>query len=411
VRLTFGGYNDKLEDFAKYITKQITTNLDTILPKDAAEFDRYQDLLLRNFAGFDVKQPYAHASYYAKLLTQPPGFQYSNQELLEATETITLPQLVSYVNSVWSSGEGIALVQGNVDEKQATRLINTIDETIAFKPIPFTNIPPELVPLPIPESNGISKGTRLVISEPNPENRNAASYVVIQGLSEEPKDHVMMEIISAIISERFYEELRTRQQLGYIVSAGIGAIGKTKTMGFVVQSSTAKNEKLTTEIIKYLDSIRPKFLETISKGDLAVYVKSLIDRKTEPDKQLATETTRNWAEIASGRLQFDRAQREVAALLDLTKEDLLVFWDRHYVNDGRRVLITEIIPQVGATSSPVPPTSTGYAASLKTRSTNTGTSSSSPLASSGLILGIDDIEIYRQNQAQLKTTDLVQAQS
>merc|ERR1712028_255668 len=97
------------------------------------------------------------------------------------------------------------------------------------------------------------------------------------------------------------------------------------------------------------------------------------------------------------------AQREVAALLDLTKEDLLVFWDRHYVNDGRRVLITEIIPQVGATSSPVPPTSTGYAASLKTPSTNTGTSSSS-----GLILGIDDIEIYRQNQAQLKTTDLVQ---
>ena len=84
--------------------------------------------------------------------------------MLEATETITLPQLVSYVNSVWSSGEGIALVQGNVDEKQATRLINTIDETIAFKPIPFTDIPPELVPLPIPESNGISKGTRLVIS-------------------------------------------------------------------------------------------------------------------------------------------------------------------------------------------------------------------------------------------------------
>jgi insulysin len=50
VRLTFGGYNDKLEDFAKYVTKQITTNLKNILPKDEAEFDRYQDLLIRSFA-------------------------------------------------------------------------------------------------------------------------------------------------------------------------------------------------------------------------------------------------------------------------------------------------------------------------------------------------------------------------
>merc|ERR1712194_305436 len=217
------------------------------------------------------------------------------------------------------------------------------------------------------------------------ENGNAASYVSIQGLSEEPKEHVLMELIGNIIGEPFYEELRTRQQLGYIVAAGVRSVGKTKFMGFIVQSSTAKNEKLTNEIMKYLDNVRPKYLENLGKGDFAVYVKSLIDRKTEPDKQLATETTRNWAEISSGRLEFDRAQREVAALLDLTKEDLLEFWDNIYLKDGRRVLITEMIPQVGATSTPPPPTSTGYTHSASTTS-----------KSSGLVLGIDDIEIYRQ---------------
>merc|ERR1712194_836473 len=233
--------------------------------------------------------------------------------------------------------------------------------------------------------------TRLVISEPNAENGNAASYVSIQGLSEEPKEHVLMELIGNIIGEPFYEEPRTRQQLGYIVSAGVRSVGKTKTMGFIVQSSTAKNEKLTNEIMKYLDNVSSKYLEKIGKADFAVYVKSLIDRKTEPDKQLATETTRNWAEIASGRLQFDRSQREVAALLDLTKEDLLDFWDRLYLKDGRRVLITEMIPQVGATSTPPPPTSTGY----------TPNSASTTSKSSGLVLGIDDIEIYRQGCARL----------
>merc|ERR1712086_110444 len=184
----------------------------------------------------------------------------------------------------------------------------------------------------------------------------------------------------------------TRQQLGYIVSAGVRSVGKTKFMGFIVQSSTAKNEKLTNEIMKYLDNVRPKYLENLGKGDFAVYVKSLIDRKTEPDKQLATETTRNWAEISSGRLEFDRAQREVAALLDLSKEDLLEFWDNIYVNDGRRVLITEMIPQVGPTSSPKPPTSTGYSP-LNPSSTDS--------KSSSLVLGIDDISIYRRDRAGL----------
>jgi len=364
---------------------QITANLKNILPKDETEFDRYKDLLLRSFAGFDVKQPYAHCSYYSKLLMQPPAFQYNNQALLEATGKATLTELISYVGSIWSSGKGIALVQGNLDESQAKTLVSTIDKTLAFEPISANDIPAELVPLPLPESSTDSMGTRLVISEPNTENENAASSIVIQSLSEDPKEHVMMELIGTIVAEPFYEELRTRQQLGYIVSSGINAVGKTKTMGFIAQSSTANNEKLTNEIIKYLDNIRPKFLEKIGKADFAVYVKSLIDRKTEPDKQLATETTRNWAEIASGRLQFDRSQREVAALLDLTKEDLLDFWDRLYLKDGRRVLITEMIPQVGATSTPPPPTSTGYTHSASTTS-----------KSSGLVLGIDDIEIYRQ---------------
>ena len=49
VRLTFGGYSDKLQDFAKYVSKQITADLKNILPKDEAEFDRYKDILIRGF--------------------------------------------------------------------------------------------------------------------------------------------------------------------------------------------------------------------------------------------------------------------------------------------------------------------------------------------------------------------------
>jgi insulysin len=160
----------------------------------------------------------------------PHQFQYSNQDMKDATDATTLEDLVSYVDTVWSSGKGVALVQGNVDEKEAQTLVSTIDKALGFKPISATEYPPELAPLPLPQVPAKSKPTRLVISEPNPDNGNSASYIVLQSLSEDPKDHVMIELVTSIVAEPFYEDLRTKQQLGYIVSSGLRALGKTRCL-------------------------------------------------------------------------------------------------------------------------------------------------------------------------------------
>jgi insulysin len=143
-------------------------------------------------------------------------------------------------------------------------------------------------------------------------------------------------------------------------------------------------DKLSYEILTFLDKFENQLVE-LSKGDFAVYVKGLIDRKLEPDKQLAVEVMRNWAEISSGRLQFDRAQREVAALLDVTKQDLIDFWKTIYAANLRRILITEIVPHEGDASAPEPPESMGYA---------TGRADDSYI----LQLGIDDIQPFRKNR-------------
>lgn len=381
VRLTFGGYNDKLQRFASYVSKKLSVEITDLLPKDEIEFERYKDVISRSFAAFDVKQPYAHCAAYTQDLLQPPQFQYSNAQMREETAKVALDDLASYAESLWSSGKGLALIQGNLDKGEALKLVTTIDKTLSFKPIPSEDYPPALKPVPLPPIAAKSSPTKLIISEPNANNGNSASYAVIQSLSEEPKDHVMMELLGAIVAEPFYESLRTKQQLGYIVSSGLRALGKTRFLGFIVQSSVAPADKLTTEILKYLDAIRPNLLEKMNEGDFAVYVKSLIDRKTDPDKQLVAEVTRNWGEIGSGRLQFDRVQKEVGALLDLSKSDLLSFWDSLYINDGRRLLITEMIPRAGGASTAPPPLS--YKA---TDGSNVGR-----------LLGIDDIEELRQD--------------
>lgn len=393
VRLTFGGFNDKLQKFAVYVAEKISTNVKDILPRNDIEFDRYKDQVLRALSAFRVKQPYAHASYYTNLNLQPRRFQYTNQQLIDETAQATMQDLTSYATAVWSSGKGQALVQGNFDESEALHLVTTIDKALGFKPISDDQVPDQLDPLPLPTPTAVPKNsnmpslvrrTRLVLAEPNPVNGNSASFVTIQSLGEGAKDHVMIELLSSIVEQPYYDDLRTRQQLGYIVSNGVKALGKTRTISFIVQSNVAPVEKLTTETLKFLDNTRDR-LEKLTKVDFGTYVKGLIDRKTEPDKQLATEVMRNWGEIASGRLEFDRVQKETLALLELEKSDIVDFWDRIYVGSQSRVLITQVVPREGPASSAEPPRSTGYASMTNKK------------PEGGLVLGVDDIDDFRQD--------------
>lgn len=389
VRLTFGGFDDKLPQFAAYVSQKISKDLKSILPTDEQEFDRYKDQIRRALSAFDAKQPYAHAAYYANLNIQPRRFQYTNQQMREATEKATLQDLIAYSSTVWSSGKGKALIQGNLDEQEAQSLVNQLDKTLGFKTIPESEIPAQLKPLRLPTPPNYTAGskpsslkrTRLVVAEPNPVESNAASYVLVQSLGETAKDHVLIELISAIIEQPFYDDLRTKQQLGYIVSSGVRGLGKTRTLAFIVQSSVAPVEKLSTETLKFMDNIRNR-IDKLPPVDLGTFVKGLIDRKLEPDKTLATEVMRNWAEINSDRREFDRVQQEALALLEIKKPDLLEFWDRVYTGEESRVLITQIVPRDGPASSPAPPKSFGY---------------NGQTPSEGLVLGEDDLEAFRRD--------------
>merc|ERR1711862_792221 len=177
----------------------------------------------------------------------------------------------------------------------------------------------------------------------------------------------------------------------------MGAVEETRTLSLIVQSSIAPSEKLTVQILRFLDYFRQRELEPLTEFKFSSFVKGMIDRKTEPDKRLATECTRNWGQIATERYQFQRIQLEAAALLDLKKDDLLKFWDTYvsrdpnYNNDnGVRMLISEIVPSNGPASSNTP-----------LRNTD------GMVKDDGFVLGIDNIESFRNDARKLEFTNVL----
>jgi insulysin len=211
IRLTFGGYSDKLQDFAAYVSKKLSTDVSKLLPRTDTEFEQYKDQVMRALSAFDVKQPYFHASYYSQLLLQPTRFQFSNSDLREQTRPLLLPDLVAYAKEFWSRGRGEALIQGNYNEREALDMVKLIGDALPFKAIPDSEVPPRLVALPLPTSDSYVVPTRLRIAEPNPANENAVSYVMLQSLAQDESSHVMIELLASIVDEPFYDELVCNQ--------------------------------------------------------------------------------------------------------------------------------------------------------------------------------------------------------
>lgn len=146
-------------------------------------------------------------------------------------------------------------------------------------------------------------------------------------------------------------------------------------------------QTITIEILKFINGARKKFLEPLTEDAISGYTRALIVQRFEPDKKVQTEASRNWNEISTNRLQFDRRQKEAAALRRIKKEDILEFWDDNIigVSDGRRVLLSETVPQNGEASSKAPLKSTGY-------------SQSTVLAGGSVVLGESDVDTYRRNR-------------
>lgn len=351
LRVSFGGYNELLPQYVTQVLSQFQSG--QLLPQTPKELDRYQDSLRRGLEAFDTKQPYAHASYYAYLTLQPPQFQFSNDNIRQAAATLTLKDLQNF--KVWDRTDyihGEALIQGNWNEKEALQLMSNVETTLVSSGnlrFESSGKIPKFQTLPLPSSN---KLTQLVVMEPNPSNDNAAIHVLLQTIDRSRRSQVMMEILSNILSEPFYNQLRTQQQLGYIVSSGIRALEETRTLGFVVQSNTASVERITQSIVEYLDGVT-QYLETqVTKLEFGNTIQALRDVKLEPDKTLVTETTRHWNEIAMATTsdshvpQFDRALQEVEAASSLKLNDLIEFWKESlYAPSSKRMLITQVIPQ------------------------------------------------------------------
>ena len=140
-------------------------------------------------------------------------------------------------------------------------------------------------------------------------------------------DHVArakLLLFAQMTDEPAFDQLRSKEQLGYVVWSGARYAATTIGYRVIIQSErTAKY--LESRIDAFLTDFGTQ-LENMSDKDFEGHKRSVINKRLEKLKNLSSEASRFWTHIGSEYFDFVQSETDAATVRTLTKSDLIEFY-------------------------------------------------------------------------------------
>ncbi|CAL1679205.1 unnamed protein product [Lasius platythorax] len=144
---------------------------------------------------------------------------------------------------------------------------------------------------------------------------------------------VFLDLLMMIMEEPLFNQLRTKEQLGYYVCCVNPIVHGILGYFIAVQTQADKytTEHVDERIEEFLKSFN-KILKGFSEKDLDEVKEALRKLKQCADIDLHSEVRRNWEEIMRWRYMFDKLEKEVLAIKDIKLNYLRKWMTKHTLN-------------------------------------------------------------------------------
>lgn len=246
-------------------------------------------------------------------------------EQIQALTSITIDDLITARETLLRESELTFLIHGNLLEAQASELAERIDQ---------------LIP-----QQGRGEALREVALLPNRDflntlriDHNDSAYLkMYQANDSSLREHALFALLAEVINAPYYNELRTQEQLGYVVFAQPYTLNNLPGAVFYVQSPTTDPAL----IQLYSDRFMSRFGQTLANmGDSAFldYKQGLRSRLREPSRNLYELSDRYWRDITQGSLHFNSRERLADEVMKVSIDGFNRFYRARIIGDDARSL-------------------------------------------------------------------------
>ncbi|RKP06928.1 Metalloenzyme, LuxS/M16 peptidase-like protein [Thamnocephalis sphaerospora] len=296
ILLSVEGYSHKLPLLTEKIVQRVRT-----LEIDPARFALIKEQLLRAYKNFDMEAPHQHAIYYASYLIQER--MWLNEEKLEQLQTISAADLQQFYPQFLQQMQIEAVVHGNITEQDAVQLVQTMEKTLHPAPMYATqHLYSRCILLP-------RQGAKYVYQRavPNPDNVNSAiEYYCQVGDVSDTRARALLSLLAQVTNEPCFDQLRTKEQLGYLVFSGVRKQPGVMGLRIIIQSERDPiylENRIEAFLIK-LDTI----ISSMSEQEFKRHVEALCSTMLEKFKNMYEEGRRYWSHVFSGYYEFDQGR-------------------------------------------------------------------------------------------------------
>ncbi|KAJ1550189.1 Insulinase (Peptidase M16), partial [Nowakowskiella sp. JEL0078] len=348
------GFNDKLYTLLETILIKIHPNPQCFkddkkvvgFKTDHERFAVIVEQLTREFKNFENENPDSHASSWTEWIFKTNKF--TNDEKLLEIKLLKPADIDTFIPHLFSNVIVDSLIHGNITDTGAQQLPNLFDRIWKIQPLPLSK------QLEMSRSYEIPYNTSIIFEQihPSKENPNSAVEYSLQiGHSSQMVLRANLAVFGQIASEPAFNQLRTKEQLGYSCFAKNNVEDGIMWYKVYIQG---EHDPMYVEsrIEDFLSSIRT-LIEEMSESAFTTNILAVRTSLLETDKQMYSETFRYWSAITDQHCDF-HVPEKLAEFVStvVTKETVLELFDkfikpfennkREQKNENRRKLSVHV---------------------------------------------------------------------
>ncbi len=305
VRLTVSGYGDAPGKFAEYFAGQLKTA--SVSPQ---RFNNLKELAMRSLRSYSQNEANVLARDRRDALSRQTYFL--PDELISYVENAKWDDVQAMAKQYFSAGKIEALAHGHVTADEAMTVTRNIAKQIGATALTEEQLLRRRHLTIAPAEHVIDNGTV--------EGPNSAYFSEYLLDDDKANTRAAAVVLAALIREPFFSELRTKQQLGYIVGTGLGASNRERFITTVIQSSTHSPDDLRTRAEAFIATL-PAMLTALPDAQWTALLAGARSTIEQQPKSIAEKTDLFFSTAYTLDREWERRQETLTALDKLTKAD------------------------------------------------------------------------------------------
>nr|CAB3500894.1 unnamed protein product [Digitaria exilis] len=313
------GYNDKLP----ILLSNILSTFQSFSPK-TDRFEVIKEDLERAYKNTNMK-PMSHSTYLRLQVLRE--IFWDVDEKLEVLMNLTFTDLVKSLPMILSQLHIEGLCHGNLSEVEAINISKIFRNTLSAQTLPEEARHGDRV-ICIPNGTNFIRSVR--VKNDLEENSVVEVYFPIEQDTgrEATRLRAITDLFSSIIEEPYFDQLRTKEQLGYTVDSSPRMTYRMLGYCFRVMSSKYSPVYLQSRIDNFINGLST-LLDGLDNETFEHHRSGLIADKLEKEPSLSYQTGDYWSQIVDKRYMFDMSKLEAEELRTMQKADVIAWYNTY----------------------------------------------------------------------------------